>query len=172
MPGISPGVKPEELDARTTRFFSAPGMGSMVAILDWQQPSHGEGGSGRRQPHLFTSVLPHCIHSATMATMRGLRPSSLIQSSNYIASISLRAPIRSHATHVYPEEDAQVPPVTPNQRRYWLKAEIKEIYHSPLMELIHNAATAHRATHDPAKIQLCTLMNIKSLFHSFFEHTI
>jgi hypothetical protein len=36
MPGISLGVKGrlEELDARTTRFFSAPEMGSMVAILD------------------------------------------------------------------------------------------------------------------------------------------
>jgi len=44
------------------------------------------------------------------------------------------------------------------------KQEIQEIYDSPLLDLVFNAASVHRQHHDPGKIQLCTLMNIKSVF--------
>lgn len=44
----------------------------------------------------------------------------------------------------------------------WTKEQIKEIYSTPLLELIHSAQLQHRKFHDPTKVQLCTLMNIKS----------
>ena len=70
-------------------------------------------------------------------------------------------------------------------RSDWTKDEIRAIYHTPLMELAFSAvrslslslslflricpdkqwagqATVHRRFHDPAKIQLCTLHNIKT----------
>ncbi|MEX0686003.1 MAG: biotin synthase BioB [Balneolales bacterium] len=47
-------------------------------------------------------------------------------------------------------------------RTDWKKEEIKEIYHTPIMELIYQAATIHREYHDPGEIQVCTLLSIKT----------
>lgn len=49
-------------------------------------------------------------------------------------------------------------------RHDWAKTEIKDIYDSPLLDLVYRAASVHRQHHDPGKIQLCTLMNIKSTY--------
>lgn len=45
----------------------------------------------------------------------------------------------------------------------WKRGEIQEIYDRPLLDLVYRAASVHREHHDPSKIQLCTLMNIKSM---------
>ncbi|CAH7684054.1 biotin synthase [Phakopsora pachyrhizi] len=42
------------------------------------------------------------------------------------------------------------------------KEQVRSVYDSPLMELVYRAATVHRANHDPKKVQLCTLLNIKT----------
>jgi len=47
-------------------------------------------------------------------------------------------------------------------RHDWTAAEIAEIYQSPLMDLIYRAATVHRANHDPAEVQVCRLISIKT----------
>lgn len=47
-------------------------------------------------------------------------------------------------------------------RKRWSRSEIQSIYDSPLLELIFRAASVHRANHDPSKVQLCTLLNIKT----------
>lgn len=44
----------------------------------------------------------------------------------------------------------------------WTKEQLREIYNTPLLELVHSAQLQHRKWHDPTKVQLCTLMNIKS----------
>jgi len=44
----------------------------------------------------------------------------------------------------------------------WSKEDIKSIYETPLLNLIYAAQTQHRRFHDPSKVQLCTLMNIKT----------
>lgn len=44
----------------------------------------------------------------------------------------------------------------------WSQAEIGDIYHTPLMELVHQAQLQHRRFHDPRAVQLCTLLNIKT----------
>ncbi|KAH7317005.1 biotin synthase [Stachybotrys elegans] len=47
-------------------------------------------------------------------------------------------------------------------RHDWKKEEISAIYHHPLLELTYQSSTVHRRFHNPAEVQLCTLMNIKT----------
>lgn len=47
-------------------------------------------------------------------------------------------------------------------RNNWSLAEIKDIYHSPLLELVFNAAALHRKFNDTAEVQVCTLLSIKT----------
>lgn len=47
-------------------------------------------------------------------------------------------------------------------RHNWTLSEIKEIYETPLLELIYRAATAHRAYNDTGEVQVCTLLSIKT----------
>lgn len=47
-------------------------------------------------------------------------------------------------------------------RNTWTFDEIKEIYNTPLLDLIYHSSTVHRRFHDPSEVQLCTLMNIKT----------
>ncbi|KAG8936343.1 biotin synthase [Tulasnella sp. 418] len=47
-------------------------------------------------------------------------------------------------------------------KQSYSRDEIQNIYDTPLLELVYRAASAHRLHQDPSKIQLCTLMNIKS----------
>lgn len=70
---------------------------------------------------------------------------------------------RGHATAV-PEYStpARAETTTPTQFKTYTREEISEIYNSPLLPLVYRAAGVHAANHDPTKIQLCTLMNIKS----------
>ena len=42
------------------------------------------------------------------------------------------------------------------------KQEIIDLYNLPLMELIYRAAQVHREHHDPSKIQVSTLISIKT----------
>lgn len=42
------------------------------------------------------------------------------------------------------------------------KEDIIEIYNRPLMQLVYDAATVHRENHDPSKIQVSTLISIKT----------
>ncbi|KAK4120617.1 biotin synthase [Parathielavia appendiculata] len=47
-------------------------------------------------------------------------------------------------------------------RHNWTREEISAIFYQPLMELAYQAASVHRRFHNPAEVQLCTLMNIKT----------
>ena len=44
----------------------------------------------------------------------------------------------------------------------WTKDEIKELYHSPLIELIYQAASVHRKYNDPKEVQISKLLSIKT----------
>lgn len=44
----------------------------------------------------------------------------------------------------------------------WTKNQIKEIYDTPLMELVFQAQIQHRKYHNPQEVQLCTLLSIKT----------
>ncbi|KAF9694322.1 hypothetical protein EKO04_007406 [Ascochyta lentis] len=47
-------------------------------------------------------------------------------------------------------------------RNNWTREEIAEVYNTPLIKLTYAAASVHQRFHDPAAIQMCTLMNIKT----------
>ncbi|MDA2927097.1 biotin synthase BioB [Acidobacteria bacterium AH-259-O06] len=47
-------------------------------------------------------------------------------------------------------------------RHDWMDAEIREIHDLPLPDLLFRAQQVHRRYHDPRKVQLCTLLSIKT----------
>ena len=47
-------------------------------------------------------------------------------------------------------------------RNNWTIEEIKEIYDTPLLDLIYRAATIHREYNDTGEVQVCTLLSIKT----------
>ncbi|KAG6910597.1 hypothetical protein DXG01_009548 [Tephrocybe rancida] len=71
-----------------------------------------------------------------------------------------RAPRLSRALAIH----ASAPARTPSRK--WRRDEIQAIYDTPLLDLVFRSASVHRQNHDPSKIQLCTLMNIKSSYCS------
>ncbi|PLW06916.1 hypothetical protein PCASD_17088 [Puccinia coronata f. sp. avenae] len=74
---------------------------------------------------------------------------------------ALNAPLgslRSHATAPPSSLDS----LGSSAPRRWSKEQVKDVYDTPLMELVFRAATTHRAYHDASKVQLCTLLNIKT----------
>lgn len=47
-------------------------------------------------------------------------------------------------------------------RNDYTRAEIAEIYNSPVLELIYRAATMHRQYHETGEVQVCTLLSVKT----------
>ena len=47
-------------------------------------------------------------------------------------------------------------------RTDWTRAEVQELYDTPLLELIIRAAGVHRQCHDTGEVQVCTLLSIKT----------
>jgi biotin synthase len=72
--------------------------------------------------------------------------------------------LRAMQTHAADAADAHPTPPPPSGaiRHDWTDREIAAIYGLPLPELIFRAQTVHRAHHDPTKVQLCTLLSIKT----------
>ncbi len=44
----------------------------------------------------------------------------------------------------------------------WTRDAVRDIYHRPLLDLVFVAQQIHRKFHDPARIQLCRLLSIKT----------
>lgn len=44
----------------------------------------------------------------------------------------------------------------------WSRAQIQSLYEKPLLDLVFEAASVHRANHNPQEVQLCTLLSIKT----------
>jgi biotin synthase len=47
-------------------------------------------------------------------------------------------------------------------RYNWTKEQIADIYNTPLLELVFNAASIHRKHHNPAEVQISSLISIKT----------
>ncbi len=47
-------------------------------------------------------------------------------------------------------------------RNDWTREEVQKIYHTPLMDLIHQASLVHRQNNDATEIQMCTLLSVKT----------
>ena len=48
------------------------------------------------------------------------------------------------------------------ETKKWTKEEILSIYNKPLLELVYEAASVHRQFHDPNKVQISSLISIKT----------
>jgi biotin synthase len=48
------------------------------------------------------------------------------------------------------------------KRNNWSLSEIREIYNTPLLDLIFRAATVHRQYNETGEVQVCTLLSIKT----------
>ncbi|MEW5307961.1 MAG: hypothetical protein WDW36_010328 [Sanguina aurantia] len=44
----------------------------------------------------------------------------------------------------------------------WTRAEVAEVFNTPLLDLVHHASTVHRMYNDPQMVQRCTLLSIKT----------
>ncbi|OJV55257.1 MAG: biotin synthase BioB [Bacteroidetes bacterium 43-16] len=51
---------------------------------------------------------------------------------------------------------------TDELRHDWTKAELNDIYNSPLMELVYRAASVHREWHPADEVQISTLLSVKT----------
>jgi biotin synthase len=59
--------------------------------------------------------------------------------------------------------NSAVPVIPGAALRYdWTRESVREIYHRPLLDLIFAAQQIHRKFHDPARVQLCRLLSIKT----------
>lgn len=47
-------------------------------------------------------------------------------------------------------------------RNDWTREEVADVYNTPLLDLVHSAATVHRMYNDPSMVQRCTLLSIKT----------
>ncbi len=47
-------------------------------------------------------------------------------------------------------------------RHDWTKPEIRDLYEKGLLDLVFSAAALHRKFHDPAEVQVCKLISIKT----------
>ncbi|MDH4225891.1 MAG: biotin synthase BioB [Deltaproteobacteria bacterium] len=54
------------------------------------------------------------------------------------------------------------PPAEGPVRHDWTLEEAARIYHQPLLDLVYQAASVHRAHHDAHSIQMCTLLSVKT----------
>jgi biotin synthase len=52
--------------------------------------------------------------------------------------------------------------LTPTIRHDWTQADVRALHDLPIVELIHRAQTVHRAAFGEHKVQLCTLLSIKT----------
>ena len=77
--------------------------------------------------------------------------------------VRLSNPSRALATHAATAVKPQPKELAFSPQR-WKRNEVKEIFDGPLLDLVFRSASVHRQHHDPSKVQLCTLMNIKSEF--------
>lgn len=46
--------------------------------------------------------------------------------------------------------------------QYWRKCQVEALFNQPFLELVFQAASVHRQHFDPQKIQLSTLLSIKT----------
>ncbi|KAA8895758.1 biotin synthase [Sphaerosporella brunnea] len=88
--------------------------------------------------------------------------STVLEGSAVAAAGNAAPPPPAAASSVVPSEVLKRAVEATAPRNDWTKEEIRAIYNTGLMELTFAAASIHRRFHDPTKLQLCTLHNIKT----------
>ncbi|KAN0095355.1 biotin synthase [Hyaloscypha variabilis] len=97
---------------------------------------------------------PQFLVSSCRALLQETKAQSLVRKYGTVSPVTVEATPQSTVFDRALEANAP--------RNNWTKDEIKEIYDTPLMKLAFASGTVHRKFHNPASIQMCTLMNIKT----------
>ncbi|KAH7068737.1 hypothetical protein BKA63DRAFT_569614 [Paraphoma chrysanthemicola] len=105
---------------------------------------------------MATRLLLRPLGPRLMAKRHSTRPFSTVLDAPVDPETQQIAP-PSRARSVFEDAALAVAP-----RTNWTKEQITEVYNTSLIELTYAAATVHRRFHNPAAIQMCTLMNIKT----------
>jgi biotin synthase len=103
---------------------------------------------GSRQP----------VRSATLTTSRRPRTFALLMPAEEPMP-DTSAPSESFHGHSH---TAAPPPPGVELRHDWSLAEVRAIYSIPLLDLVHRAQTVHRSVFQDNKVQLCSLLSIKT----------
>ena len=139
---------------------------------------------------MLTNTSAKLIYGCPVTCRRLKLDMAAVMSSRALSSLS-RLPtlsVRRLATVVEPDSAPQARLEDGTIRQDWRRSEIQRIFDAPLMETVYRAvrpftcvvscllsvdvvqAKVHRMHHDPSRIQLCTLMNIKSACILLFLH--
>ena len=121
------------------------------SCIDWGYPSKSV---------LCFSLL--CIPPAISVHHHYHITMSLLRTRVPATTRSLATAVAHPAPTVTPRAKSRASGVEGQVRSNWLRGEVQQVWDTPLMELVFRAAGVHRQWHDPERIQLCTLMNIKS----------
>lgn len=97
---------------------------------------------------------PQFLVAGCKALLQESKPQSLVRKYGTVSAVA------TQVTKPASTFDKALAATAP--RNDWTKDEIKELYETPLMNLAFAAGTVHRKFHNPAAIQMCTLMNIKT----------
>jgi len=80
----------------------------------------------------------------------------------YSAAARLPNDVNERNALYYEEDSRSMGGVSATVRHDWTKEEISAIYNLPFHELMYQASTVHRMYWDPAEVQQCTLLSIKT----------
>ncbi|CAM9460424.1 unnamed protein product [Chrysoparadoxa australica] len=109
------------------------------------------GGYGTHPPHFL--ILARSPRRSMSAQVQESMPfPETQQSTSYYAE----------PRNVNPGEQRTLNGVTTTVRNDWTREEITEIYNTPMLELLYQAATVHRTFFNPKEVQQCTLVSIKT----------
>ncbi len=110
-----------------------------------------------------TSAAVH-IDRFTPSTNSTANSTTTSSSSSSSSSTHDRLPNEVHQRNaLYQDEVARtLGDVTASVRHDWTKDEIAQIYQLPFYELMHRASMVHRMYWNPAEVQQCTLLSIKT----------
>ena len=81
---------------------------------------------------------------------------------NLLISLGLQAGLLPTTLSVLEGTSADRPRMTADIRHDWSLESLRELYDTPLMELVFRAASVHRQFHDPAEMQVSKLISIKT----------
>ncbi|KAM1050032.1 hypothetical protein ACFX2A_032508 [Malus domestica] len=86
------------------------------------------------------------------SVVRGqLRPSAVVLlHSSFYSSLSSAAAVQAERT------------IAQGPRNDWTRDEIKDVYGSPVLDLLFHGAQVHRHAHNFREVQQCTLLSIKT----------
>ncbi len=90
------------------------------------------------------------------------KPETRFNAVNLPTTLGLQAGVAPTTVSPMVGDPANRPCMTADIRHDWSLETLRELYDTPLMELVFRAASVHRKFHDPAEMQVSKLISIKT----------